>query len=206
MISAASTPNPIDFASKKRVYKRLRSIFALSAILILGVFGSVSAGTSALESAQRIFKNFDITRNNSPVPNARFFAGDGTERTLKDYRGKGIVLNFWATWCAPCVREMPQLDRLSALVKGNGIDVLTVSEDRKGMQLAPKFYEKNNLRDLPVLIDDKSGLSRALSVQGLPTTVLIDENGVEIGRVLGIAEWDSPEIVNFVRTYMAPKG
>ena len=134
-----------------------------------------------------------------------FLTGERVKKTLNDYRGRGIVLNFWATWCAPCVIEMPQLDRLAALVKGNGVDVLTISVDRKGLVLAPKFYKENKLMDLPVLVDDKSKLSRAFKVKGLPTTILIGADGVEIGRVLGITEWDSTEVVDFVRTHLAPK-
>jgi thiol-disulfide isomerase/thioredoxin len=204
MIFAASTPKPFVFASKKRVLLRMFNIFALIVLVLLSASGSGIASSDIQERAKDVFTNFDRARTTDDVPSVQFLAGDGSKRSLNDYRGKGIVLNFWATWCAPCVREMPQLDRLSALVKGNGIEVLTISEDRKGQELAPKFYKQNGLNDLPVLVDVKSGLSRALKVKGLPTTVLIDSHGKEIGRILGIAEWDSSEIVGFVREHMSP--
>jgi len=205
MSPAASTPNPIVFASKKRILARL-----LGMTMIIGIVGTSVPGTSfadakACQLSGDVFRNYQPAKSNSSVSDAQFLAGDGSKVSLQDYRGKGIVLNFWATWCAPCVREMPQLDRLAALVRGNAIEVLTISEDRKGMELAPKFYEKNKLRDLPVLVDEKSGLLRAFKIKGLPSTVLINAEGQEIGRVLGIAEWDSAEIVDFVRKCLSPK-
>jgi len=205
MSPAASTPNLIDFASKKRVITRL-----LGMALIVGMVGTSHPGTSFAETeacqlSGDVFRNYQPAKSINSVPDTQFLAGDGSKVSLQDYRGKGVVLNFWATWCAPCVREMPQLDRLAALVRGNAIEVLTISEDRKGMVLAPKFYEKNKLRDLPVLVDEKSELLRAFNIKGLPSTVLINAEGQEIGRVLGIAEWDSAETVDFVRKCLSPK-
>jgi thiol-disulfide isomerase/thioredoxin len=205
MNPAASTPKPFIFASKKRFFAHLFGITAFTIGAAVAFPAGSLAKVDACLTSDRVFKNFQPDENKTTVPNTTFLAGDGSERTLADYRGKGIVLNFWATWCAPCVREMPQLDRLAALVRGNGVEVLTVSEDRKGMELAPAFYKKNNLNDLPVLIDIKSGLSRAIKAKGLPTTVLIDPDGKEVGRVLGVAEWDSPETVKFVRDCLSPK-
>lgn len=205
MSPAASTPNPFVFASKKRVSGRL-----LCMALIIGALGAGYprpglGGEENCQASERVFRNFQPASSDKPVPDTPFLAGDGSKRTLGDYRGKGIVLNFWATWCPPCVREMPQLDRLAALVRGNGVEVLTISEDRKGMELAPKFYKKNALKDLPVLVDQKSGLLRSLKVKGLPSTILITADGREIGRVLGVAEWDSIEIVDFVRKCLGPR-
>ena len=205
MSPAASTPNLIDFASKKRVITRLLGMALIVGIVGTGHPGTSFAGTEACQLSGDVFRNYQPAKSINSVPDTQFLAGDGSKVTLQDYNGKGIVLNFWATWCAPCVREMPQLDRLAALVKGNNIEVLTVSEDRKGMELAPKFYEKNKLRDLPVLVDEKSGLLRAFKIKGLPSTVLINAEGQEIGRVLGIAEWDSTETVDFVRKCLSPK-
>ncbi len=205
MSSAASTPKRFVFASKKRVFLRLLWFAAIIIATDIGHSEASSDGADACLASGQVFKNFQSTRSKPPVPDTKFLAEDGSERSLSDYLGKGIVLNFWATWCAPCVREMPQLDRLAALVRGNGIDVLAISEDRKGMELAPKFYKKNKLNDLPVLVDQKSGLLRALKIKGLPSTILINPQGQEIGRVTGIAEWDSIEIVDFLRNCLVPK-
>ena len=143
--------------------------------------------------------NYQPTAGMPMAPDTPVFDQDGKERRLGDHKGRGVVLNFWATWCAPCVREMPQLNRLRALVEANKIDVLTVSEDRKGVPLILKFYQTNNLTDLPVLHDRGGKLLRDLNGKGLPTTVLITPDGREAGRVTGVAEWDSAEAVAFLR-------
>lgn len=196
MSPAASTPKPIAFASKKRGFYA----FCAAVLTLLSFLpGTGEAAAGACRPTEEMFKNHDTSAAGIAVPETAFLKGDGSETSLRDYRGKAIVLNFWATWCAPCVKEMPQLDRLSALVRGNGVEVLAVSEDRKGLVLAPRFYRKNNLNDLDVLVDRKSALSRALKIRGLPSTVLITPDGREIGRVTGIAEWDSPDIVDYVR-------
>jgi len=133
-----------------------------------------------------------------PVSQVPFFDAQGAPRTIAEYRGRGVVLNFWATWCGPCVREMPSLDGLSAKVSGSGIVVLALSEDRKGAEVIEPFFKEHGIVDLPVLIDKRGRMSRKLSVRGLPTTVLIDPEGREKGRVVGPAEWDTPAAVAFI--------
>jgi len=109
------------------------------------------------------------------------------------------VLNFWATWCAPCVREMPALDRLTAEVEGDGIRVLTVSEDRKGGPVVRKFFKVNGIKNLPMLVDIKQGLLRAFGIRVLPTTVLVGRDGREVARMVGVHEWDTPETAEYLR-------
>jgi len=195
MSPAASTPNPSRSARKKRA--RLLTIAAV-AVLLSGP-GVSHASQGRCEAPEGTFTNFTPTDSPTIAPKIPFFTADGEEKTLADYIGKGVVLNFWATWCAPCVREMPDLDRLHAMVKGNDVEVLALNEDRKGMEVAPKFFKKNKLHDLDILIDKKTKVLKSLKVRGLPTTVLFDREGKERGRVTGIALWDSPEIVDFIR-------
>jgi len=179
-------------------------LLAVAAITaVLSSPGVSHASADRCEIPEGAFSNFKptepTTEPTTEPPAVPFFTADGKEKILADYKGTGIVLNFWATWCAPCVREMPDLDRLHALVKGNGVEVLALNEDRKGMEVAPKFFKKNNLHDLDILIDKKTKVLKSLKVRGLPTTILFDSEGRERGRVAGIAHWDSPEIVDFIR-------
>ena len=87
-----------------------------------------------------------------------FFNGKKEPVTLKSFKGQGVVLNFWATWCAPCVREMPALDRLAAKLKGTGVDVIAVSEDRKELKKVPPFFAANAITNLDVYYDVKDKL------------------------------------------------
>ena len=140
-----------------------------------------------------------------PVPRSAFFDREGNERTIADYRGTGVVLNFWATWCPPCVREMPALDRMRAALAGSGIDVVAVSEDIKGVEHVAKYYKKLELKHLELFIDRDNAFMRAANVGSLPTTLLIDEEGNEVAGVLKDAEWDSPAIIEFVKSCLTPR-
>jgi thiol-disulfide isomerase/thioredoxin len=136
--------------------------------------------------------------------NYPFFDAQDSEHTIADYKGLGVVLNFWATWCSPCIREMPDLIHLKKLLKKDSITVLAVSVDRGGATKILRFFKNQGLKDLDILVDKKSKLARKSGVRGLPVTILIDAKGLERGRVTGIAPWGEPEVINFVRRCIAP--
>ena len=140
--------------------------------------------------------NYQPTRPPVAVSGQPFFEDGGESRTIADYQGAGVVMNFWATWCAPCVREMPSLDRLQA--KMPGIRVLALSVDRGGAPVIENFYRQHKITNLDVLADRGGKLMRKLRVRGLPTTLLIDANGNEVGRVVGPVEWDSDPILALI--------
>ena len=134
-----------------------------------------------------------------PAPTEVFTTGDGQKRTLADYRGKGVVLNLWATWCLPCKLEMPSLDHLAELVASDRISVLPVSIDTGGRKAVAAFYRENRIAHLPILLDPSSALPVALKAPGVPTTVILDRAGRIVGRVVGAAAWDAPESVALLR-------
>ena len=134
-----------------------------------------------------------------PAPDTVFLEDGTKERRLADYAGHPIVLNFWATWCAPCVREMPDLDALRAAYIAEGIEVLAISEDQAGMAKIDPFYTKAGIVHLPKLVDDRGALSRALGVRAMPTTVLFDAQGIRIGEVVGTAHWGEAKTQNALR-------
>ena len=145
------------------------------------------------------FGSFEPRRPPAAAPSEPFADGEGRERRLDEFQWKGVVLNFWATWCAPCVREMPALDRLSRIVGNDGIAVVALSADRAGAPAVRDFYETNGIKHLGVLVDPTSKLVLKSGAKGLPTTLLIDPDGREVGRVVGPAEWDSAAVVAFLR-------
>ena len=138
------------------------------------------------------------------VPELRFSTADGTVRTLADYAGQGVVLNLWATWCVPCVAEMPALDALARLVANDGVAVLALSSDRGGAPPVERFYRDKNIQTLPVLLDPRGDAARALGARGIPTTLLIDRAGKERGRLEGAADWSSAEFVEAIRRMAGP--
>ena len=176
---------------------------AFSVIVVISPPHASAEGGKCAAAGRGIY-NFQLTLPPRPVRQVPFVEGADTARTIADYRGRAVVLNFWATWCAPCVREMPSLDRLQAEVSGEGIEVLTLSEDRGGAPVIKRFYKKLGIRNLPVLVDKRGEVLRKLRVRGLPTTLLIDARGNEVGRVVGPVEWDSPEAIALVRGCLGP--
>lgn len=141
----------------------------------------------------------DMKAPGTEVPAIEFTTADGATRTLKDYLGSGIVLNFWATWCVPCVAEMPELAKLAALVADANVHVLPLSSDRGGAAAVARYFAEKSILGLPVLLDARGAAARAFGTRGIPTTVLIDAKGRERGRLEGAAEWGSPEAVKAVK-------
>ncbi|HEY9162983.1 MAG TPA: TlpA disulfide reductase family protein [Magnetovibrio sp.] len=134
-----------------------------------------------------------------------FFNAKEEPLTLNSLKGQGVVLNFWATWCAPCVREMPALDSLAAKLEGTGVRVVAVSEDRNALEKVPPFLNEKGITQLDLFFDRKGALSRKLGVEGLPTTILIDAQGREFGRVKGVLEWGDDAIVAYLTQVLAPR-
>ena len=122
-----------------------------------------------------------------------FQDADGKDRTLADWKGKVVLLNVWATWCAPCRKEMPALLALKQKLGGAKFDVVAVSTDRGGIEKPRKFLTEAGALELGLFIDGGGRLASTLGVIGMPTTLLIDANGKEIGRLLGPAEWGSED-------------
>ena len=137
-----------------------------------------------------------------PAPTLPFQDGTGRERTFADFRGKLVLVNLWATWCAPCVKEMPALDRLRARLDGTGLVVLALSSDRGGARQVEPFLKKHGVEGLGVWVDATGSIARAFAARGLPTTILVGRDGNEIGRLEGDAEWDSDAAVALVRHYL----
>jgi thiol-disulfide isomerase/thioredoxin len=146
--------------------------------------------------------NFILSSASAPAPRSPFVDEKNVAHTLDDFRGKVVLVNFWATWCGPCVREMPSLKRLHAKLGGGEFTVLAMSEDRRGWEVMAPFLVRLDLLGLPAFHDPRGDLMRALSVHGLPTTILFGRDGRELGRLVGTAEWDSDEAVALVRHYL----
>ena len=124
-----------------------------------------------------------------PVPEAVLLDATDGEHSLADYKGKWVVLNFWATWCAPCRREMPSLDRLQAAKPE--IAVVPVATGRNAVPGIERFFAEAGVTGLPILRDPTSTLARGMGVMGLPVTVILNPEGQEVARLIGDAEWDS---------------
>jgi len=138
-----------------------------------------------------------------PVPALEFVDAKGQKRTLADFRGKVVLLNVWATWCEPCRQEMPALDRLQAELGGRDFQVLALSVDQQGPEVARRFFREIGIKSLDFYIDPTARAAFRLDAPGLPVSLLLDREGREVGRKLGAAQWDSPEVIEDLRRRIA---
>lgn len=160
---------------------------------------SAAASAPPLTGTVADFTRFDPPR---PAPGTGFADGDGNRVSLADFRGRVVLLNFWATWCVPCIKEMPALDRLQASLGGGDFQVVALSQDRDGVPAVVRFYEKYEFGNLGIYVDPKGELARPFAIGVLPTTVLIDRDGNAVGQLIGEAEWDAPEAQALIRHYL----
>ena len=138
------------------------------------------------------------------IPPIVFEDGEGRQHSLSDYRGRYVLLNIWATWCGPCVKEMPSLENLEKNLGSTRFAVVPVSEDRGDPSLVRAFYLRHNINHLPTLIDPAGRAPFILAMPGLPTTLLINPQGREIARVEGDVDWNSAEAIDFIRSRIGP--
>lgn len=136
------------------------------------------------------------------LPALQFEQEGGSVMGLESLRGRFVVLNFWATWCAPCVKEMPSLDRLAGQTNG-AVAVLAVSLDNDGLARVPAFFKKHKIKNLAMLADHEKSVWRQLRPRALPLTLILNRKGEEIARVYGDVMWDSPEMVAYVNSLMS---
>lgn len=140
------------------------------------------------------------------VSNAAFdLADDAGKTTLEDYQGKYVLVNFWATWCAPCRKEMPELNALQKEFGGDDFEVLTIATGRNSPQGIKKFFAEAGIDSLPRHQDARQSLAGQMGIFGLPITVLIDPEGREVARLRGDAKWDSDSAKAIVKSLIASR-
>src|SRR3954470_13096564 len=142
---------------------------------------------------------FALAKEPKPLPELAFSDADDKPLTLADYKGKVVLVNFWATWCAPCVKEMPSLDRLQAAIGKDKLVVLPLSLDGSSRAKVAPFYSDKKLANIGIYFDKGKKVLGALDVSVLPTSVLIDAQGRELGRLEGEADWDQPEALALIK-------
>ncbi len=137
------------------------------------------------------------------LPDATFNNADGKQISIKEFGGKVVLLNLWATWCAPCRKEMPHLDQLQAELGSDRFEVVAVSVDRGSPAKSRKFLDDIKVKSLKLYHDPSAQLGFTLKTIGMPSTLLIDGRGRELGRLVGPAEWHSEDAKRLIRAFIA---
>ncbi|MFD3191917.1 TlpA disulfide reductase family protein [Sedimentitalea sp. HM32M-2] len=172
--------------------------------LCLGANGAAAADVAQL-AALRTGDMKKLVFHDAPKPasKASFDLADGAGTgTLADYRGKYVLLNFWATWCAPCRKEMPMLSALQAEFGGDGFQVVTLATGRNSPVGIQRFFDEIGIDNLPRHQDPKQTVARDMAVLGLPITVILNPEGQEIARLRGDADWNSRSAKEIVRALL----
>ncbi|MDX1781211.1 MAG: TlpA disulfide reductase family protein [Thalassovita sp.] len=175
--------------------------------LMLGANVSLAADLADLEALrQGDMKKMSFHSVAKEVSQAAFLTEAGDEATLADYRDKYVLVNFWATWCAPCRAEMPALDALQQAYGGESFEVVTIATGRNPPPAMKKFFADAGVSNLPLHRDPKQKLARGMAVMGLPVSVLLNPEGREIGRLMGDADWNSEDAHALIEALIAADG
>ena len=178
-------------------------ISALLYTAIMGVANPAAADTAAIadlrEGDMRKLVIHDAPWDGS---DAEFTGADGTSMQLSDFAGQVVVLNFWATWCAPCRKEMPHLSALQERLGGDDLQVVTIATGRNPRPAMERFFTEIGVENLPLHTDERQALARSLGVLGLPATLILDRDGREIGRMQGEADWSSDSAIAILTAIM----
>ncbi len=168
--------------------------------------GKMLPGTPLTErhpAARGEMAKFVFHKTPKAVPDLAFSDGNNNALSITQWKGRVVLLNLWATWCAPCLREMPDLDRLQRLLGSKTFEVLALAVDQAGIKGASRFYKKTGLKHLRLYVDAKARAANRLRVRGMPTTLIIAPDGREIARFEGPAKWDGRDAIGLMRAVIA---
>lgn len=175
--------------------------------LVTALLGLALANSAAAADLPRTgeMQKFTLSAERKPAAMAEFLDPEDQPVTLEAFRGKVVLLNLWATWCIPCREEMPALDRLQGLRGSKDFTVLAVAQDRAGRAKVEAFLAQIGASKLAPYLDPSMKSGRAWGAYGLPMTLLLDRQGREIGRLVGIAEWDRADALRLIDAAIAEK-
>ncbi|MBL4602379.1 MAG: redoxin family protein [Emcibacteraceae bacterium] len=182
-----------------------KSIYILSFIaLCIGIFSIYDLGHTPNNNIPQgltdgAMKRFVFHDKLVPATSATFQDASGKEVQFSHFKGKVILVNLWATWCAPCIKEMPDLNELQKSLGGEKFEVVLLSENQDGIESSLEFLTTNNITHSGTYHDNKRNVARALKSNALPTSILINTDGYEVGRLVGPAEWNSDEAQTLIK-------
>ena len=175
--------------------------FFISIFLILTTISSSSYSKDEKSIINNFLKeeleDFELSKEKQNISDLKFKDDEGKEISFSDFQDKILLVNFWATWCAPCIKEMPSLDRLKKKINKN-FDVIAISVDRDGVKKVKDFFNENKITNLEEYFDTKNSLAKEMNLIGLPTSFFINKKGDLIGYFQGDLEWDNNTVIEFI--------
>jgi thiol-disulfide isomerase/thioredoxin len=149
---------------------------------------------------------FQLAPSTRPRPTTTWKDASGKNLTLADFSGKVVLVNYWASWCPPCIRELPSIDRLQASLGGDNFTIVAINIDRGGKPIARRMVKRLKIKHLTLYLDRESNSARSLGVRSMPTTFVFDRKGREVGKLEGGAEWDDKAAVELINYFIKNPG
>ena len=149
---------------------------------------------------------FQLAPSTRPRPTTTWKDASGKNLTLADFSGKVVLVNYWASWCPPCIRELPSIDRLQASLGGDNFTIVAINIDRGGKPIARRMAKRLKIKHLTLYLDRESNSARSLGVRSMPTTFVFDRKGREVGKLEGGAEWDDKAAVELINYFIKNPG
>jgi thiol-disulfide isomerase/thioredoxin len=146
-------------------------------------------------------KNLVLIKNPKLYEDVIFIDIDQKNVNLDDFKGKLIILNFWATWCAPCKEEMPSLDDLQKNTKLNNLKIFPINIGQEDISKSESFFKELDIQNLDIYFDAPITLAKKFSLRGVPTTILFDKEGREFARIIGTIDFNNEEFINWLKLY-----
>ena len=146
-------------------------------------------------------KNLVLIKNPKLYEEVVFMDLNQKNVNLDDFKGKLIILNFWATWCAPCKEEMPSLDKLQTNTKLNNLKIFAINIDQEDLTKSKSFFKELNIQNLEIYFDAPITLAKKFSIRGVPTTIIFNKEGKEFARVIGSIDFNDEEFINWLKLY-----
>jgi len=146
-------------------------------------------------------KNLILTKNLKNYENIIFKDVNQKNVNLDDYRGKLLILNFWATWCAPCKEEMPSLDSLQANIALHNLKIFPINIGHENLEKSESFFKDLNIKNLDIYFDPPDTLAKKFSLRGVPTTIFFNKEGKEFARIIGSIDFNDKEFINWLKSY-----
>ena len=147
-------------------------------------------------------KNIIIHKEKKKINYVKFFNSKSKQVSLNDFNSNLVIINFWATWCAPCKEEMPHLDRLKSKLEFKNIEIIPINIADEELRKSKEFFEDLNINNLEIFYGSSLDLAKEFKLRGIPTTIFIDKEGYEFARVIGFIDFENKAFLDWLTNHL----